>query len=85
MNYLDQPETLFEEGDMPIVFYSDDIECPALIHYSINGSEFSVDCSIVKDIWTKGMEDDLRAAIDIHFKRIFFLSHRDLNLNIIGL
>lgn len=82
--HRDTPENLFEDsGYLSVLFTAkDDTEYPCILHYQIEGNDFMVDCSQVKDVWDKGMEEDLRAAIDKRYG-YFFLSHKDLNLNIV--
>ena len=74
---------LNDSGYLPVLFTSkDDKEYPTILRYEIEGEDFTVDCSVVKDVWDKGMEEDLRMAIGKRFG-YWFLSHRDLNLNIV--
>ncbi len=84
--FRDEPQTFIKEnGLLGVVFYSnDDQEFPCLIPFEIDGIDFTVDCSQIKDVWESGFRDDLVHAIDKHHGN-FFLSKRDLNLNVIGL
>ncbi len=86
--FRDMPENLFEDqGTMRVIFYDldGDGEFACLLHFEYDGRDFTVDCSKVKNVWSDGMREDLINAIDAHFKQHFFLSRKDLNLNIIGL
>ena len=84
--FRDMPENLFEDqGEIAVMFYDlngDDYPC--LLPYEISGNDFTVDCSKVKDAWFNGFEDDISTSINRKFGS-FFLSRKDLNLNIIGL
>lgn len=80
---MNQP-LISEQGHLPVLFTAkDDKEYPAIVHFEIDDQDFTVDCSQLKDVWDKGMEEDLRMAIDKRFGEYFFLSHKDLNLNIV--
>lgn len=85
--FRDEPVNLFtDQGDMRVVFCDKEgNEYPEVVHYEIDDIDFTVDCSIVKDVWYEGMRDDVNTAIDRYFKEHFFLTHKDLNLVIIGI
>lgn len=82
--HRDTPENIFKDsGYLTVLFTAkDDTEYPCILKYQIEGNDFTVDCSQVKDVWEKCFEDDLRAAIDRKFG-YFFLSHKNFNLNIV--
>lgn len=84
--HRDTPENLFKsQGVLSVTFYnSKDQQFPCVLHYQIEGIDFTLDCSQIKDVWEEQFKDDLVHSIDRKLGN-FFLTHRDLNLNIRGI